>query len=240
MAIWNPWHGCHKISPGCFNCYMFRRDAEFEKDSTVVKKTASFSMPVEKNKSGEYKLSDDGFVYTCMTSDFFVEEADKWRKEAWAYIKERSDLRFFIITKRIDRFYVSLPLDWSDGYDNVTICSTCENQQTADRRLPLLIGYPIKHRRVIHEPMLEAIDIGRYLKTGKIEGVICGGESGPDARPLNYEWVLDTRRQCAEHGVSFHFKQTGANFIKDGKQYSIPRKLQEAQAAKAGIDIKGS
>ena len=66
--------------------------------------------------------------------------------------------------------------------------------------------------------------------------MIAGGESGPDARPLRYEWVLALRDQCAANQVGFHFKQTGANFIKDGRRYRIERRLQSAQARRAGID----
>ena len=85
--------------------------------------------------------------------------------------------------------------------------------------------------------MLEQIDISKYLDAGLIEQVICGGESGPDARPCHFEWVLNTRRQCELFHTPFHFKQTGANFVKDGKRYIIPRKLQEEQAGKAAIDL---
>ena len=56
MAVWNPWHGCRKISPGCLNCYVYRRDAEFGKDASVIAKTASFDLPVRRNRKGEYKL----------------------------------------------------------------------------------------------------------------------------------------------------------------------------------------
>ena len=69
--------------------------------------------------------------------------------------------------------------------------------------------------------------------------MLCGGESGPDARPCRYEWILSTREQCIRYGVRFHFKQTGAVFIKDGKRYHIPRNLQQSQAARAGIDYDG-
>lgn len=236
MAIWNPWHGCHKHSPGCLNCYMYRRDAEFGKDSSVVTLTSSFRLPMQVDRKGEYKLSDDGFVYTCMTSDFFIEEADEWRQEAWLMIRRRPDLRFFIITKRIDRFEVSLPDDWGGGYDNVTICSTCEDQRTADYRLPILLSLPIKHVQVIHEPMLEAIDISKYLASGRIEKVVCGGESGDGARLCDYDWILSTREQCIAQGVPFYFKQTGALFRKGGVLYRIPRRLQHSQALKAGIN----
>ena len=111
MSIWNPWHGCHKISEGCLNCYMFRRDALYDKDSTVVTKTANFNAPVKRKRDGSYAIQS-GVVYACMTSDFFIEEADEWRKDAWRFIRERSDLHFVIITKRIHRFEVSLPDDW--------------------------------------------------------------------------------------------------------------------------------
>ena len=237
INLWNPWHGCHKISAGCQNCYMFRRDAKYGKDSTVVAKTANFRLPVMKKKDGSFKLQTNDYVYTCMTSDFFVEEADEWRSSAWEMIKYRSDLKFFIITKRIDRFDKCKPYDWKDGYDNVTICSTCENQEMADYRLPIMIELPIKHMEIIHEPMLEAIDINKYLESGKIEQVTCGGESGDNARELNYDWVLSIREQCKKWEVPFYFKQTGAKFIKDGKVYKVPRAIQMEQARKANIDL---
>lgn len=241
MVIWNPWHGCHKKSAGCLNCYMFRRDAEYEKDSNVVTKTNSFDLVIKKKKDGTYKVQEEkGYVYLCMTSDFFIEEADSWRSEIWKMVKERQDLNFFIITKRIERFNVNLPDDWKDGYTNVTICSTCENQETADERLPILLNLPIKHREIIHEPMLEEINIEKYLKGNKIEMVTCGGESGPNARICNYNWILNTRNQCIKYNVPFYFKQTGANFVKENKLYKVSRKDQMRQANKANIDIEKS
>lgn len=237
MTIWNPWHGCHKISAGCANCYMYHRDAEFGKDSSVVMKTSAFRLPVVKLGDGSYKLNEIGIVYVCMTSDFFVEEADEWRPEAWRIIRERSDLHFHIITKRIDRFTVGLPDDWGAGYWNVTICATCENQETADYRLPILVELPIMHREIIHEPMLSEIHIEKYLNTGKIRRVTCGGESGDQARLCCYDWILAIREQCVRYSVPFCFKQTGARFKKDGKIYLIPRSRQMEQARKAGINF---
>lgn len=133
-----------------------------------------------------------------------------------------------------------MPNDWNDGYSNVTICSTCENQETADERLPILLNLPIKHREIIHEPMLEEINIEKYLKSNKIEMVTCGGESGPNARICNYDWILNTRNQCIKYNVPFYFKQTGANFVKENKLYKVSRKDQMRQAHKANIDIEKS
>lgn len=82
--------------------------------------------------------------------------------------------------------------------------------------------------------MLEGIDIEKYLQSGKIEHVTCGGESGLDARPCDFRWVQELRRQCIRTAVPFTFKQTGAVFIKNGKTYHIDRKDQMPQAKKSG------
>ena len=236
MAIWNPWHGCHKKSAGCLNCYMFRRDSLYDKDSNIVTKTKDFNLAMKKYKNGLYYIPSGEEVYTCMTSDFFIEEADEWRQEIWK--KNRLDVNFVIITKRIERFNDCIPKDWNDGYDNVKIICTSENQQMADERLPIFLDLPIKHREIIHEPMLEKIDIEKYLKTNKIERVTCGGESGNNARECNYDWIINTRNQCVKYNVPFYFKQTGANFVKDGVKYNIPRYKQLIQADKANINYK--
>ena len=236
MAQWNPWHGCHKISAGCQNCYVYRIDSAFDRDSSAITKTAAYNLPLKKTRNGKYKLLPGATVYTCFSSDFFLEEADNWRIDAWRMIKYRSDLHFFIITKRIDRFEVNLPADWGDGYENVTIGSTCENQDRADYCLPILLNLPIRHKVIICEPLLEQINLSQWL-TPSIENVIVGGESGNEARICDYDWVCHIRNQCSEKKVPFHFKQTGARFVKEGRLYNIKRQDQHLQAAKAGIDF---
>jgi len=201
----------------------------------VVTKTVEYSLPLKKNKQGEYKLRpEDGTVFACMTSDFFLEDADEWRPGCWDMIRERRDLKFHIITKRIDRFEQCIPPDWGDGWEHVTICSTCENQDRTDYRLPLLLKLPIKHRAVISEPILSEINMEDYLATGLIEHVTCGGESGPNARSCDFRWIQEVRRECIRCGVPFTFKQTGAVFIKDGKTYRLDRKDQIPQAKRSG------
>lgn len=70
MAVWNPWHGCKKISAGCDNCYVYEKDAMYGK-MLVIRRTANFDLPVKKNRRGEYKLlPQEEPVYVCMTSDF--------------------------------------------------------------------------------------------------------------------------------------------------------------------------
>lgn len=234
---YNPWHGCHKISAGCVNCYMFRGDERFDRDANTVRKTQAFSLPIQKKKDGSYKVKKKTTLYTCLTSDFFIEEADEWRSDVWRMIKERSDCHFFIITKRINRFLECIPSDWGLGYDNVTIACTVENQNQADVRLPLFKKYPIKHKIIICEPILEKIDLNNYLDQS-IEEVLVGGESGPNARDCNYDWVLDLRAQTEVHKIDFTFKQTGANFIKQNKTYTIQRIDQLSQAKRANINTR--
>ncbi len=236
MPIWNPWHGCHKLSAGCQNCYVYRRDESVGRDASVVTRTADFDLPRRRGRSGDYKLPPGSTVFACMTSDFFVEDADAWRPDCWQMMRERPDLQFHIITKRIHRAMDCLPDDWGGGWPNVTLWCTCEDQEQADRRLPVFLAVPARHKRIIHEPMLGPIDIEAYLDAGTFELVTCGGESGPRARLCRYDWVLATRAQCVRHGVAFHFKQTGARFVKDGRLYRIERRLQEPQAARAAID----
>ena len=210
---WNPWHGCKKISAGCLNCYVYRTDSRYEKDSSAVSKNKAFTMPIDKYKNGEYKIQpqDDNILYTCFTSDFFLEEADKWRDDCWKMIKQRPDLEFLIITKRIHRFYDCIPDDWGDGYENVHICCTCENQDRADFRLPIFKNAPIKKKSIICEPILQEIDLTPYLDKSIIQ-VVAGGESGNNARICRYEWILSLREQCKNAGVSFYFKQTRVFF----------------------------
>ncbi len=235
--MWNLWHGCHKLSTGCKHCYVYRGDARREVDSSVVVRTKNFDLPLRKKRNGEFKIPPGTFVYTCFTSDFFVEDADKWRAEAWEMIRCRSDLHFMMITKRIDRFSDCLPDDWGDGYDNVTICCTVENQACADYRLPIYKRAPIKHKIIICEPLLERIDLSTYAVGEWIEQIVAGGESGYEARPCDFEWVMDLRRICVENKVEFWFKQTGSKFVKDGKTYNVKRQFQHSQARKAEINI---
>lgn len=235
---WNLWHGCHKISEGCKNCYVYRRDSKYDIDSTRVVKTASFAMPVKKDKKGNYKYPSGTIFWTCFTSDFLIEEADEWRKDAWDMIRERSDCQFIFITKRISRLYELLPPDWGEGWENVKIGCTIESNRQAGLRMPCFVKVHAKHKFVCCEPLLEKVDLSPWLASGEIDAVIAGGESGENARECHYEWITYLRSQCVQANVNFSFKQTGAIFVKDGRYYQVPRKLQHAQAVKANINFQ--
>lgn len=235
MILWNLIHGCHRKSEGCQHCYVFARDEQHGIDTNVVRRTASFSLPLMRNKQGEWKIPSGSEVMTCFSSDFFIEEMDAWRNEAWQMMLTRTDLRFYMVTKRPERIQQCLPTYWSELSDRITICCTMENQRRADERLPLFLNLPLRHKEIIVEPMLEPI-----LFKGALQGIqriIVGGESGRNARPCHYEWILNVRQQCLDAGIGFQFKQTGGLFVKEGRTFRIPHRLQLAQAQKANIDL---
>ena len=229
---WEPWTGCYPESEGCANCYFYGPHAKRYGQNTV-QKTDKFDWPIRRNKKDEYNIKGNKILAT----DFFLPEADEWRLDAWAMIKERQDIEFLILTKRIDRFMVSLPDDWGDGYENVNIGCTVENQALADYRLPLFLSYPIKRRFIACSPLLEPIDLSAYLDG--VEHITVTGESGRDARTCDYDWVLRLREQCEKAGVTFWFKGTGSRFQKDGVIQKVNPYKQGALAKELGIDIVG-
>ncbi len=233
MAVWNPWRGCKKCSDGCLHCYIHKGDAKRNIDTNTIVKTNDFYKPLEKLKNGTYKMKS-GTVWLCFSTDFLIKEADAWRQECWRMIKERQDCTFLFLTKRIDRFMDCIPNDWNNGYDNVVVCCTIENQKNADYKLSIFKDLPIRHKCITAQPLLEKIDIERYLDN--IQLVVVGGESDYNARLLNYDWVLDIRQQCVRKNVNFEFRQCGTHFIKDGKEYILKTCNLRKQAKLAGID----
>ena len=236
MIIWNPWHGCHKISEGCEHCYMYFLDRKRGVDTSIVTRTANFNLPVRCDRRGNYKLRPGMQLYVGLSTDFFVEEADAWRPEVWAMMRTRSDIAFRILTKRAHRIKDCLPPDWGEGYQNVMLSVTCENQRNADARLPLLLDIPARHKGFMAAPLIGAIDASRYLALGQIEEVLCGGENYDGSRPCHYEGVAERSHQCREADVTCNFIETGSVFVKDGRTYCIPSKeVQSRQALRSGL-----
>ncbi len=236
--IWNPWHGCNKYSEGCAHCYMYYLDKQRDKDgSNIYKVKTNFNLPLKKDKNGEYKIKSGSLVYVCMTSDFFLEEADEWRSEVWNIIKTRSDVDFWIQTKRASRVKECLPNDWGNGYKNVIICFTCENQKRADERMPILLDIKVSRKIVMCAPMIEEISLLKYLKTNQIMEVLVDGENYDGNRPLYYDWVKKLYDECLECNVNFNFVGTGNNFIKDNKTYHIAKAYQSVMARRSKLQI---
>ncbi len=217
-ATWNPWIGCRKVSPGCKNCYAERlvRD-RMGRDFREIRRSSerTFRMPL--------RLKGRKRVFTCSISDFFIEEADAWRPEAWEIIKRTPQLTYQILTKRPERIIYSLPDDWGLGYSNVWLGTSVENQEYAEKRIPLLLEVPAKVRFLSCEPLLGKLDLTKWLlgtcgyycdeDNGHIDHdypihwIIVGGESGPNYREMKEEWAVSLKWQCVWQFVPFFFKQ---------------------------------
>ena len=227
---WNPWQGCHPVSIGCKNCYMFREKKRWGQDpSTVVRSSKrTFNMPLRLPK-------EPAKVFTCSWSDFFIEEADKWRRDAWKIIANTPYLTYLILTKRAERMnWIIRELEdeqcsnFDSLFSNVALGITAENQDTFDKRIEWLIRTKSAMKFVSAEPMLGQIDMELtdgvfydagipvpWQRLGKGRGinwVICGGETGPRAREMKTEWARDLYRQCKAAGVPFFFKKPGDAF----------------------------
>ena len=231
MALW--WDGCYAAGDGCANCFFYGKNSKRCGQNTIIKADDKvFYSPLDKQK---YKSGD--MIAPCLSSDFFIPEADEWRKDAWSIIKQRPDLIFHIVTKRIDRFLISLPDDWGDGYDNVAVFCGVEDRETADFRLPLFLSYPIKYKCINCVPLIGRVDLSPYLQG--VKRVTVGGEWGPEARELDFDWALDVKRQCEDAGCSFNFYRTGQRFRKNGVLHKISPYRKKAALKDLGIENIG-
>jgi len=222
---WNPWQGCHKVSAGCKNCYMYREKKRYKQDPATVVQSSPGTF------RGPLTWHEPALVFTCSWSDFFIEEADPWRPEAWAIIRQTPHLTYQILTKRPWAEYVKerLPRDWKDGYPNVWLGVTVEDAENA-WRVADLIRVPARLYFVSVEPMLGPVPLGyltgAYTQGRRVGWVIAGGESGPGARPTELDWARDLRDQCQCAGVPFFLKQLtiGGRLVKmpelDGKVWA--------------------
>lgn len=196
---WNPWQGCHKISPGCKKCYMFSEKKRYGQDpDTVVRsKPATFNAPL--------KWKDPAYVFTCSWSDWFIEEADEWRSEAYDIIHRTPHLTYQILTKRIERARSHWPV--LPVFKNTWLGVSVEDRKYGLPRIEILRNTPAALRFLSIEPQLE--DIGEINLEG-IGWVIVGGESGHDARPFQIDWARSIIRQCKAAGVACFVKQMGS------------------------------
>jgi protein gp37 len=142
----------------------------------------------------------------------------------------------------------TLASTWLDGNapNNVWLGTTVEGQKQANERIPLLLETSAKVRFLSVEPLLEPIQIEPWLyalhpmpgyingnaygnshSTNKIDWVICGGESGKDARTFDLHWARSLREQCQAAGVLFFFKQTGSNAIDSSQNHAVNRSLKD-------------
>jgi len=227
---WNIWHGCRKCSEGCDNCYVYYLDERrgVSEKAAEVYLTKNRDAPLKKDRYGKYKIPAGAMVSVNMTSDTFIEEADEWRSEMWRIIKKRPDVIFYLLTKRVSRITECLPEDWKEGYENVILNISCENQRTFDERWPIFEHVPAKHKGLNLAPLLNGIDITSALSSGQIEQVYLSGEGFGGRRPCRYEWIERIGNDCEEYKVNFTVNLVSAVFIKDGIEHEIRSNSERA------------
>lgn len=240
---WNLWTGCTRCSEGCANCYMFEMEKRWGRDGTFKVNKTTFDYPIKKNRQGKYKVIPGSKIRVNMMSDTFLPEADEYRDKMWDIIAMRSDVEFYLLTKRPERIFECMPKwYWSKGgLENVSFNITCENQKRADERIPILRELPVKHKGIMCAPLISEIHIENYLAEGWIENVQADGERWRNARPCHYTWAKSLSDQCREANVRFTFIGTGSNFIANsGELVKLGNMRERKNNAKAlGLDISG-
>lgn len=222
-ATWNPWHGCHKISAGCKYCYMFRNKTRYGQDpNIVVKSKSNFNIPK--------KWTEPRVIFTCSWSDWFIEEADEWRNEAWEVIKQTPQHTYQILTKRPENIADRLPKDWGEGYKNVWLGVSIEDDSQGERSKQLA-KIPAQTRFISYEPLLGQVNHLDYLIGDvkhqrndqifkpRIHWLIIGGESGNDKgkfkyRPCEIGWIEKIIDDAKQTRTPVFVKQLGTYLAK--------------------------
>ncbi len=229
-VYWNPWHGCRKVSEGCKNCYVYFLDRRYGRDASVIFRTKTvFNLPITRTREGVFKHPKGTTFMTCFNSDFFLEDADPWRPEAWDIMRQRQDCAFFLMTKRPERIAQNFPED-REHFQHLMIGVSTENQAAADRRLPGFLSFDLPYHGIMVGPILETVDLRPYLATGKVNQVTVSGESYEGARVTRYDDVRSIYLQCKEFNVPFHFLQTGNLWFQDGEIHHVARAKQRSLA----------
>jgi len=154
------------------------------------------------------------------TPAFQVTDIYSYRDDFWNMIKERSDLTFLFLTKRIERFMDVMTSDFETSFHHVHVGVSVENQEMADFRLPYLLKAPIHHKSIICQPLIGPISLSSYLQG--IELVVVGGEASKDGRIMDLSWVDAIRKDCLQAKVNFSYRQAASNTMKQGVLYHIP------------------
>jgi protein gp37 len=208
-ASWNPWYGCRKVSVGprggCTHCYVEREMRRYGLDFLKVTraKDATFRAPL--------KWKEPMRIFTCSWSDWFIEQADPWRAEAWEIIRQTPQHTYMILTKRPERImksnlnYLTPWAPWGKPWPNVWLGVSVENQEQADKRIPLLLTIPAAVRFVSYEPALGPVNFAHYFTGGMSRCSQCGtlypaGEIVPRACP-----------KC--HGIPTYEKPRGLDWL---------------------------
>ena len=253
-CTFNPWVGCTKVSSGCDHCYAEALDSRFGGGHWGPHAERRRTSPANWNQVRRWnrQAATDGVrrrVFCASLADVFDNQIDAtWRGDLWNLIHDCDHLDWLLLTKRPQNIRVMLPPDWGEGWPNVWLGTSVENQTEADRRIPHLLGVPAAVRFLSCEPLLSELDIRWSMvddcfriassllmrgvfspgaeTLGPIDWVIVGGESGPGARPMQEEWAQSLRDQCAAARVAFFMKQMGGARNKRGEIEDFPETLR--------------
>jgi protein gp37 len=220
---WSLVDGCTKVSPGCDHCWLRDMDKRFHPENLegVRWRWDRFKEPLKRKKPTVYAVWSDLF-HEAVPTDFI--------EKAFGVMGQLPGHTFLVLTKRPERALAMMPdiidatQDLVFGFDNVCFGTTAENQEQADKRIPILLQIPAAHRFVSIEPMLGPIELSKCWLCkpedldncfceqefyGSLDWVILGGETGHGARPMHPDWVRSVRDQCQAAGVPFWFKGWG-------------------------------
>lgn len=205
-ASWNPTTGCAKISEGCKNCYAEKFSKRL-KSMGVKKYFNGFKLTLHPNSLKlplSWKTPKKIFVNSM--SDLFHKEVPfDFIDKVWETMKIANHHIYQIVTKRPERMLEYMETRKQEILPNVWLGATVENERVKER-VNFLRKVPAKIRFLSIEPLLS--DMGKLNLKG-IHWVIVGGESGPNHRPIESEWILNILKQCKEQKVPFFFKQWG-------------------------------
>lgn len=232
----NPWTGCTKVSPACDHCYAESwanragpKVGGWGPHAERVRTTpANWKKPLKWNAQAE-REGRRFRVFCASLADVFDNQVpSEWRGDLFKLIADTPNLDWLLLTKRISNAHwmaaeaaaygAKRVWDAQRGWPNVWIGATVCNQAEADRDIPKLLTTPAAVRFLSIEPMLGQVDIQASINRmpwqigggdAELHWVICGGESGPKARPMHPDWACCLRDQCAAAGVPFLFKQWG-------------------------------
>jgi protein gp37 len=231
-VTWNPCTGCSKISEGCKHCYaaiMARRLRGMGQPNYIN----GFDLTVHPEvleKPARIKKPSTIFV-NSMSDTFHKDIPDEFIKLVFDVMKNISRHEYQVLTKRPDRLAKLAPeLPWPE---NIWMGVTVESEKYVGR-IEHLRTTPAKIRFLSLEPLLSPIP---NLDLTGIDWVIAGGESGPGARPMNYEWVTSIRDQCVESGIPYFFKQWGN--IRNNPDKNDPTHKKNGGKSKGGRLIDG-
>lgn len=232
----NPWIGCQKVSPGCDHCYAETMNNRYKWNGAgwgpgaPRKRTsdANWRKPLGWAKQAT-KLGLSHRVFCASLADAFDNKAPEGaRQDLFALIRATPELDWLLLTKRPKNIGKMLPADWGEGYANVWLGTTAEDQQRYDHRWRILSEVPAKVKFISYEPAIGRLKMGNVSESGAPDWIICGGETGHGARRMKKRWARNLRDECATLGVPFFMKQmTNKDTIPDDlfvREFPEPRR----------------